>query len=282
MLAVVAAIINSRPLSLRVSTEGEYHALAPRDILFGRASRALDTTSRALDCMLDQDQDVAVQNMCEVQAQIVQAWRSKWLDTVFPDMVTRPKWRSASRNLQIGDIGHVKYNRTIGQHEWRLAMVETAVPDDDGVVRTVTVAFRPRNKRDNGKPYVSKNAHRLQIGVQRFAVLLAREEREQAGGGDAPSFGPRSPPAVRDDVKLGGLGLYATQGRSSRTALGSPSPPLLQEVKLSGLGAGGTNLVGSVRRVIWPSIQEVKLSGLGAGGTDLVQLRQEGNLALHT
>ena len=41
VLAVVSAIINARPLSLRVSVEGEYHALAPRDILFGRASRVL-------------------------------------------------------------------------------------------------------------------------------------------------------------------------------------------------------------------------------------------------
>ena len=35
---------------------------------------------------------------------------------------------------------------------------------------------------------------------------------------------------------------------------GSPSPPLLHEVKLSGQGAGGMKLFGSVRRVSWPSI----------------------------
>ena len=156
ILMTVSAILNARPLSLRVSPEGDYHVLAPRDVLFGRASRALDQTSSALDFVLDQDQDKALQDMCDHQAKIVRAWRNRWLDSVFPDLVARPKWRVAVRNLRPGDVGHVKYSRAVGQHEWRIAMVEVAKPDDDGVVRTVTVAFRPRNKRDTGKPYVAK------------------------------------------------------------------------------------------------------------------------------
>ena len=176
VLSVVAAVINSRPLSLKVSPEGEYHALAPRDILFGRASRSMEATSRDLQFTLDMDQDVAIREMCEGQARIVEAWRARWVEAVFPDMVSRPKWRSAHRNLRSGDIGHVKYPKKVGQHEWRLAVVETASPDDDGVVRTVTVAFRPRHKSDKGKPYAPKTAQRMTIGVQRFAVLMAVEE----------------------------------------------------------------------------------------------------------
>ena len=112
---------------------------------------ALDTTERALEFTLDQDQDVALRGMCDQQAKIVRAWRAKWLDTVFPDLVSRPKWKSAHRNLRCGDLGHVKYSKTIGHHEWRLALVEEVHPDEDGTVRTVTVGFRPRNKRDTGK-----------------------------------------------------------------------------------------------------------------------------------
>ena len=55
-------------------------------------------------------------------------------------------------------------------------MVEDAVPDEDDVVRTITVAFRPRHKKDLGKPYVAKDAVRMTIGVQRFAVLMTVEE----------------------------------------------------------------------------------------------------------
>ena len=66
----------------------------------------------------------------------------------------------------------------MGDDDWRLAVVEAAKVDDDGVVRTVTVAFRPRHKKDARKPYASKEAQRMTIGAQRFAVLLAVEEVE--------------------------------------------------------------------------------------------------------
>ena len=176
MLAVVGAIINARPLSLRVSPEGDYHALSPRDVLFGRAGRSLAATTRALDFTLDVEQDVALREMGDDQAKIVRAWRDQWVESVFPDMVSRSKWKSAQRNLRVGDIGHVKYVKAVGQQDWRLAMVETANKDEDGVVRTVTVAFRPRHKRDLCKPYVTKEAQRMTIGVQRFAVMMAIEE----------------------------------------------------------------------------------------------------------
>ena len=92
------------------------------------------------------------------------------------EMVSRTKWQSKRRNLQVGDIGHIRYTRKVGEPDWRLAMVEVANQDDDGVVRTVMVAFRSRHKSDTGKPYVHKSAVRMTTGVQRFAVLLAVEE----------------------------------------------------------------------------------------------------------
>ena len=55
-------------------------------------------------------------------------------------------------------------------------MVVVADPDDDGVVRMVSVGFRPRHKSDNGKPYASKAEQTMTIGAQRFAVLMAVEE----------------------------------------------------------------------------------------------------------
>ena len=99
VLSVVSAILNARPLSLRVASDGEYHALAPRDVLFGRAGRSLAAASRALDFSLDLDQDSVLASMSSQQARIVEAWRSKWKEAVFPDMVARPKWRTTVRNI---------------------------------------------------------------------------------------------------------------------------------------------------------------------------------------
>ena len=48
-----------------------------------------------------------------------------------------------------------------------------------------------------------------------------------------------SPATSQNDVKLGGLGLYAVPGSPVWTATDPPSPPLLHEVKLPGLVAGG-------------------------------------------
>ena len=178
VLAVVSAVINARPLSVRVSTEGEYHVLSPRDVLFGRAGRSMEQSTRRVDFTLDLDQDEALRAMGDQQARIVAQWKEKWKEQVFPDMVARPKWRSAFRNLRPGDIGHVKYPRKVGEDEWRIARVDQAEADEDNVVRTVTVSFRPRHVKDNGKPYKSKQPHSLTIGAQRFAVLLAQEEIE--------------------------------------------------------------------------------------------------------
>ena len=178
VLAVVSSVMNARPLSVRVSTEGEFHVLAPRDVLFGRAGKSVNQSTRRIDFTLDLDQDEALHEMGQQQSRIVEQWKAKWKEQVFPDMVARPKWRSAFRNLQAGDIGHVRYPRKVGEDEWRIARVEEATPDDDKVVRTVTVSFRPRHVKDNPKPYKTKTPYTLVIGAQRFAVLLPKEEIE--------------------------------------------------------------------------------------------------------
>ena len=51
-------------------------------------------------------------------------------------------------------------------------------PDEDGLVRTINVSFRPRHVRDKGKKYRSKEPLDMDIGVQRFAVMLPIEEQE--------------------------------------------------------------------------------------------------------
>ena len=120
--------------------------------------------------------------MGDAQARIITEWRRKWLAQVFPDLVPRTKWRQAERNLRVGDIGLLKYEKQLGPDSWRLAKITRADPDDDGLVRTIGVEFRPRNKKDVGKGYRSKLPQFMDIGVQRFAVMLPLEEQGDAGG----------------------------------------------------------------------------------------------------
>ena len=58
-----------------------------------------------------------------------------------------------------------------------VARVERVKSGEDGVVRTITVCFRPRHVSDKGQTYKSKPEEEMEIGVQRFAVLLPVEEQ---------------------------------------------------------------------------------------------------------
>ena len=187
VLSVVGSIINARPLSIRTSSDGEYHAISPRDVLLGRSLKSLRRTEEALEFTQSQDDDQLVAAMEDSQAKIVVEWQKKWLGQVFPDMVGRTKWRTAKRNLRIGDIGHVRYQHQVGEDLWRLARIVKVKVDEDGHIRTIVVEFRPRHVADKTKPYVKKPGVNLEIGVQRFSVLLPVEEQQ---GGDVPLEDP--------------------------------------------------------------------------------------------
>ena len=90
----------------------------------------------------------------------------------------------------VGDIGLLKYEQKLGPDAWRLVRVVKAHPGSDGLVRTITVEFRPRRATDKGAGYKSKVPQSIEIGVQRFAVMLAVEEQSsglQSGQQEVPA-----------------------------------------------------------------------------------------------
>ena len=121
--------------------------------------------------------DVCLRMVDDSQARIVAEWRKKWLSQVFPDLVPRTKWKQEHRSVQVGDVGLLKYEQKLGPDAWRLVKVVKAHPGSDGLVRTITVEFRPRRAADKGTVYKPKAPQNMEIGVQRFAVMLAVEEQ---------------------------------------------------------------------------------------------------------
>ena len=141
-LSIVASILNSRPLSVRTTPDGDFMAIAPRDVLLGRAGksqRRLDLEMKQLNCFED---DQRLDRVDTDQSRIVARWREKWISQVFPDLVPRQKWKQPHYNLQVGDIGLLKYEKKLGPDAWRLARITHAQPGSDGKVRTIRVAFR--------------------------------------------------------------------------------------------------------------------------------------------
>ena len=52
----------------------------------------------------------------------------------------------------------------------------TVFPDEEGVVRTVNVKLRPRDKRDSNMPYKYKTSVIMEVGVQRLVLIVANED----------------------------------------------------------------------------------------------------------
>ena len=196
VLSVVSAIINMRPLSLRTTPDGGFQAISPRDVLLGRAGRLCQNLDTDLEAALSLEEDTRMQLIEDTQSEIVREWRKSWLSQVFADMVPRSKWKTAMRNVREGDVGHVHYDEKLGPQSWRIARVKHVKTGKDGLVRTITVCFRPRHVSDKGKAYKSKTPNEIEIGIQRFAVLLPVEEQSsQIDAAVGISDEPGPPPA---------------------------------------------------------------------------------------
>jgi len=93
-------------------------------------------------------------------------------------LVPFKKWRIVERNLCVNDIVLVMYDRKIGKADYRLARILEVHPDDHGIVRTVTVGMRRRDRREAGLPYQPKPLEKLKLGVQRLAVVCPAEVQQ--------------------------------------------------------------------------------------------------------
>ena len=176
VLLKVAAIINSRPLSAKAGVEGDYHAISASDILLGRAGRKrLQAPTEDVDT--DTPEDVAVKRALLHQEHVGEEFWRLWVSQCFSEMVPRTRWKVASRDVQVGDLGHLKFDSKVSRPEWRLCRVDQTFPGQDGHVRTIEVSFRPRHTTEKVLPYCHKKSNKITVGVQRFALLCPIEEQ---------------------------------------------------------------------------------------------------------
>ena len=87
------------------------------------------------------------------------------------------KYKDAKRheNLRPGDVCLLKYEGKI-QGKYRYCRVVSVHPDEHGVVRTVEVSLRPRNRGEKSLPYRSKPVEVMTVGVQRLVLIVPNEE----------------------------------------------------------------------------------------------------------
>jgi hypothetical protein len=63
--------------------------------------------------------------------------------------------------------------------DYRLVRVVKTHPDKKGIVRTVTIAYRKRDKREKADVYWKKPLTEEQVAVQRLSVFLSAKEQSE-------------------------------------------------------------------------------------------------------
>ena len=160
--------------------------LTPNHLLLGKAT--IDTPDMDFD-----ETDKFSARLAYVQ-QVYQAWWDRWIQDVLPTLVPCKRWKDVQGNLKPGDIVMMKYTGQI-HDDYRLARVREVFPDRKGLVRTVKVGFRKRDKREKQDVYWKKPLSEEIVAVQRLALL-------QVAGEALPTGGPQDHLPADVDVRV--------------------------------------------------------------------------------
>ena len=102
--------------------------------------------------------------------------RYLWFPQAFDSLFPLPKWKERMPNLSPGDVCLLKYERKVGKGDFRLCKVVEVHPDEKGLVRTVTVAFRPPSSKEKSLPYTSKELKEMKVGLNRLVLICPADK----------------------------------------------------------------------------------------------------------
>ena len=203
LFASTANIVNQRPLAVRTFSQDEIRSITPNDLLLGRNKLPVQPSE------IYGENDNINLRLTYIR-ELEKLWWDEWLKQVFPSLVPYNKWRTEFRNPQVGDIVLVHYPSRASKGDYRLARISAVHPDPHGIVRTVTVIMRPRDKREKvtaDPPHLKpKPPVELSLGIQRLAVILPVEEQLHLG----------EDPALTGDPSQGFHGFSSTEPKAAQ------------------------------------------------------------------
>ena len=175
LLTKAANRVNQRPLGVmhhQGSTPG-YCPVTPNLLLMG---------SRTSKDELEVDQETPDRYIRRFKFinDCFDSWWKQWYSQVFPSLVPVKKWRQKERNLCVGDIVMVRFGSSFAHDKFRMGRVVKADADRDGLVRTVSVAMRPRDQREKVLPYINKDLWVSAVSAQRVVVICPKEGLAEA------------------------------------------------------------------------------------------------------
>ena len=172
----VAELLNRRPIAARHFNDHEFHPICPADLLLGRVWGYQPVPHMGEELNTEQV-DIPVR-LKQVEL-LVNAWWQRWSAAAFILMCPRRKWTQEKRSLVTGDIVLLKTDSKLGKGEYRLGKVLKTWPDEEGIVRTVTLGMRKRRgQAREGRLVCQQGLEESIIAVQRLVVIQAAEENQ--------------------------------------------------------------------------------------------------------
>ena len=164
LLYEVAAVINSRPLSLEhVTDPGHPEPLTPNHLLTGKSRVVVPPPGE-----FSQNDIYSIKRWRAVQELTNQFWR-RWRREYLQYLQTRSKWQRKEREMRVGDVVLLS-DSNAPRNEWKKASVKEVIVSKDGFVRTVKLKLG--KKEDGAETLLVRPVHKLVL------LLPSGEEKE--------------------------------------------------------------------------------------------------------
>ncbi|KAK7104060.1 uncharacterized protein [Littorina saxatilis] len=145
MLYESMAIVNCRPITaVHQGDPTSPEPLTPNHILTMKSSVPLPPPGKFMT------EDLFLRKRWRRVQFLAQQFWSRWRKEYILALTQRQKWLHPKRNLKVGDVVLVK-DQELPRNQWPLARVVAASPDDDGLVRHVTLNIAAKDLDKNGK-----------------------------------------------------------------------------------------------------------------------------------
>ena len=144
LMAEVAGILNSRPLTLVSSDPKDLEPLKPNHLLSLRSNPSLPAGSFGKEDSCSKRRWRQVQYISDI------FWK-RWLKEYLPALQERAKWMKPRRSLEVGDLVFIA-DENVHHRKWPLGKVVDVFRGKDGHVRSakvqtsLTVLSRPVTK----------------------------------------------------------------------------------------------------------------------------------------
>ena len=174
LLAQISYTINCRPIGVFGGNDlkEEMQPITPNMLLIGRSD---------MDCKVPEyDMDTALPKRTAYVKNLVDKWWSSWIKQVFPQLILCKKWRNQVRNLEVGDICLLFYPGSL-TGKYKLVKVVEVHPDNEGKVRTVSIIYKKRNKKEKSEEIFKNSIVKEKVGVQRLILIQPISDQQVSG-----------------------------------------------------------------------------------------------------